>query len=77
MPKSDSFRVTPKAFGQNVYRLRMAKKLTQAVLADRASISRRHLQMIEAGRVNPTIAMVGKLGTIFRCSWDDLLGPLR
>ena len=64
-------------FGQRVYRLRMAKKWTQEVCSARAGIGCRTLQMIEAYRVRPTLDTVRKLAVAFRCSWDDLLGPIK
>jgi len=70
----DSFWMNPRTFGQNVCRLRTARKLTQVVLADRVAISRRLLQMIEAGTVMPGLQIAYKMKAFFRCSWDDLLG---
>ena len=51
----------------------MAKKLTQIVLADRIAISRRQLQLIEAGTVIPSLETAYKMKAFFRCSWEDLL----
>lgn len=65
-----------RSFGQNVCRLRTEKNWTQAMLADRAAISRRHLQMIESGRGNPSLQVMTKIALALQCSWDDLLGKL-
>jgi transcriptional regulator with XRE-family HTH domain len=62
-------------FGQRVYRLRMKKKWTQAICADRAGISIRNIRMIESYQASPTLATVQELATTFRCTWEDLLGP--
>jgi len=63
-----------RAFGQKVYRLRMAKKWTQVGCATRAGISIGTMQMIEAYKVQPTVDTIRKLALAFKCSWDDLLG---
>ena len=47
--------------------------MTQEALAEKADISRRYLQQIEAGQMNPTVKVVSRLRKAFRCSWDDLL----
>jgi len=63
-----------KEFGQRVYRLRMKRKWTQAMCADRAGISLRNLRMIESYLSSPTLTTVQKLAVAFDCSWEDLLG---
>ena len=60
-------------FGQNVYRLRMEKGLTQECFSARAGISRTHLQMIESAKTVASIEVVEKIKKLLRCSWDDLL----
>lgn len=47
--------------------------MTQEGLAEKADISRRYLQQIEAGRMNPTINVVSRMRKALRCSWDELL----
>lgn len=59
-------------FGKNVHRLRMTADLTQEELAEKADISRRYLQQIEAGEMNPTINIASRLGKALRCSWNRL-----
>jgi transcriptional regulator with XRE-family HTH domain len=66
--------VKNRTLGQNVCRMRCAKRINQIAFADRAGISRTQLQTIEAGKVDPTLKTLRKLRTAFRCSWDDLLG---
>jgi len=62
-----------RAFGQNVYRLRNAANLTQEQLAERANISRRYVQMIEAGQYTPTIEVASRLRAAFSVSWDVVM----
>ena len=67
---------TEKKFGQNVYRLRNSAKLTQEQLSEKAEISRRYLQMIEAGRYQPTVAIVARLRSALGVQWDELMAGL-
>jgi transcriptional regulator with XRE-family HTH domain len=60
-------------FGRNVCRLRTGLGTTQEKLSERAGISRRYLQEIEAGRLNPTVGVAARLRSALKCSWDDLL----
>jgi transcriptional regulator with XRE-family HTH domain len=69
-------RTSGKIFGQNVARLRAAARLTQEQLSEKADISRRYLQMIEAGRYVPTIEVAAKLKAAFQVPWDNLLKGL-
>jgi transcriptional regulator with XRE-family HTH domain len=50
-----------RAMGRNVNRLRMGSGLTQQKLAERAEISLRYVQLIEAGKRNPSIPTVVRL----------------
>jgi transcriptional regulator with XRE-family HTH domain len=63
-------------FGQNVYRLRNAVELTQEQLAEKADISRRYVQMIEASQYSPTIEVAAKLRSVFGVSWNELMTGL-
>jgi transcriptional regulator with XRE-family HTH domain len=65
-----------KTFGQNVYRLRNQGRMIQEQLAEKADISRRYLQMIEAGRYSPTIEVASRLRTSLNVSWDELMKGL-
>jgi transcriptional regulator with XRE-family HTH domain len=59
-------------FGQNLCRLRTAAKLTQESLAEKADLSRRFIQEIEAGSKNPTVNTVVSLKKALHCTWSDL-----
>lgn len=62
-----------KAFGKNVGRLRYQAKFTQEQLAEKADISRRYVQLIEAGSYVPTIEVAAKLKKALKVEWNDLL----
>jgi DNA-binding XRE family transcriptional regulator len=59
-------------FGQNVCRLRTAAKFTQEGLAEKADLSRRFVQEIEAGTKNPSVNTAVSLKKALQCSWNDL-----
>jgi transcriptional regulator with XRE-family HTH domain len=61
-----------KTLGQNVCRLRNQAGLTQEQLAERADISRRFLQEVEAGQKIPSIYIAAKIRAALNCSWDSL-----
>jgi transcriptional regulator with XRE-family HTH domain len=65
-----------KIVGQNVYRLRMKKGMTQTELADFTDLSKRYIQKIEHGEANITIEVVEKLARIFKCRWQDIIGEV-
>jgi len=67
--------VTPKkkTFGQTVYRLRNKADMTQEALAEKAEISRRYLQMVEAGRYSPTVEVTSRIRGALGAPWDDLM----
>jgi DNA-binding XRE family transcriptional regulator len=48
---------TARRLGRRIARLRIESAVTQEWLAERCGISTRHLQDIEAGRVNVTLAI--------------------
>jgi len=63
--------------GANVRRLRVERELTQEQLAHDAEIDVTYLRGIEAGRRNPSVAVIGRLagalgarpGTLFGDDW--------
>lgn len=60
-------------FGRNVNRLRNLANLTQEQLSERADISRRYLQMIEAGTYVPTIEVAARLRLALKLTWEELM----
>ena len=61
-------------FGANLRRERMARRVTQESLAERADLNIRTLQKIEAGQTNILITTAMRLRAALGCPWDVLLG---
>ena len=59
--------------GRNLVRLRMERGMTQEALAEKADISHRYLQSLEAGQKQPSINVAAQLRLALQCSWDELL----
>lgn len=62
-----------KIVGANVRRLRVERKLTQEQLAHDAEIDVTYLRGIEAGRRNPSVAIIGRLATALGLHPSELL----
>lgn len=62
-----------KAFGANLRRERMDKKMTQEKLAELVDLNIRTVQKIEAGHVNILLTTVLRLRKALGCSWGDLM----
>jgi transcriptional regulator with XRE-family HTH domain len=56
-----------------VCRLRTAAGHSQEYFSEKAEISRRDLQEIEAGRMNPTVNVMARIRAALGCPWVDLL----
>jgi transcriptional regulator with XRE-family HTH domain len=65
-----------RTMGRNVNRLRMASGLTQQKLAERAEISLRYVQLLEAGQRNPSIPTLVRLKKVLASSYDELFRDL-
>jgi len=74
MPLNSKQAAQLKAFGTNLRRERMAKKITQEKLAELVDLNIRTIQKIEAGHVNILLTTVLRLRKALSCSWDELLG---
>ena len=74
MPLNSKQAAQLKAFGTNLRRERMAKKITQERLAELVDLNIRTIQKIEAGHVNILLTTVLRLRKALGCSWDELLG---
>lgn len=51
----------------------MERGMTQEALAEKADISHRYLQSLEAGQKQPSINVVAQLRAALKCSWNELL----
>ena len=58
---------------RNLKRLRARRGWSQEILAERAEISPRYLQFIEAGDFGCSLAVLLRLRRALRCSWNRLL----
>jgi transcriptional regulator with XRE-family HTH domain len=62
-----------KAFGVNLRRERMRRKITQEKLAELVDLNIRTVQKIEAGDVNILLTTVLRLRKALSCPWDALM----
>jgi transcriptional regulator with XRE-family HTH domain len=62
-----------KKLGRNIARLRTLSGLTQERLAEKAEISTRYIQDLEAGLYEPTIFVADSIRRAVACEWEDLL----
>ena len=62
-----------RAFGQNVRRERVGKKLTQEKLAALVDLNPRTVQKIEAGVVNILLTTVLRIHKALGCDWGRLM----
>ena len=73
MPLDSKQAAQIKAFGRNVRRERMARKITQEKLAELVDLNIRTVQKVEAGHVNILLTTVHRLHKALGCAWDDLM----
>jgi transcriptional regulator with XRE-family HTH domain len=59
--------------GRRVAELRIAHELTQEQLAERAEVSARYIQRVEAGTENLTVRTLIKMSNALRISFAELL----
>ena len=62
-----------KTLSRNLRRLREQAGLTQEQLAEKADITPRSLQFIEAGQFGASLAVLIRLRRALDCRWDTLL----
>ncbi|WEV65079.1 helix-turn-helix transcriptional regulator [Bifidobacterium sp. ESL0764] len=55
--------------------LRTEKGLSQAALAELASVSRQTIISIEKGRFDPSLPLAFRLASIFGCTIEDIFDP--
>jgi transcriptional regulator with XRE-family HTH domain len=61
--------------GEQVKKLRLSRNIDQALLAERAGISRRALQNLEAGAGSSTASLLSVVRALGREDWLMLLAP--
>lgn len=61
--------------GEQVRKLRLSRNIDQAMLAERAGISRRALQNLEAGAGSSTASLLSVVRALDREDWLALLAP--
>lgn len=59
-------------FGKNIASLRARRHLTQERLAEKAGVSVRYLQSVEAGEYFPSLPTLARLKSGLRCDWGEL-----
>lgn len=59
--------------GSNLRQLRNSAHLSQDALALKADVTKRYIQMMEAGQKCPTLYTLKRLKIALRCSYEDLL----
>ena len=59
--------------GMTLRKLRKARKLSQAALAERAGLSREYVNKIEAGRYDPPLSTINALAKALRVTVAKLL----
>ena len=62
-----------RAVGENIKRIRKAKKLSMERLAAESGVSRSMLGQIERGEANPSVALLGKLASALKVPAEVLL----
>ena len=58
--------------GRNLSRLRREKGLSQDQLAVKANVTKRYVQMIEAGQKCPTLFTLARIHSALSCRYDEL-----
>ena len=64
---------TPRQVGVRLKKLRTARKLSQATLAERAGFSREYVNKIEAGRYDPPLSTLDALAKALRVKLSALV----
>jgi transcriptional regulator with XRE-family HTH domain len=64
-------------FGENLLRIRQARKLSQESLAERAAVHRTQITLIENGRRQPGVETVARLAGALEVSTESLFEGIR
>jgi len=63
---------TLRIVGRNLNLLRRDRRLSQDQLAVKANVTKRYIQMIEAGQKCPTLFTLARLRFALECRYDEL-----
>ena len=63
-----------KEFGEQIRKLRTAKKMTLAVMAERVGVTTSSIAAYENGSRTPSVEILIKIANLFHVSTDKLLG---
>ena len=63
--------------GANVRRLRLDRGLTQRDLANGAGLKERYVQLLEAGKANPTVGVLLDVADILGASPSEFFAPAK
>lgn len=64
------------AFGKNVRRLRLARRLSQEELASLAGCHRNYIGFIERGERNISLAKIVAIADALRCTYNELFAGI-
>ncbi len=62
-----------KQFGDNLRRIRLAKKMSQADLGEKLGVDKGYISTLESGKTNPTLGTIGKLATALGMKIENLI----
>jgi transcriptional regulator with XRE-family HTH domain len=65
---------TAKQMGMRLRKLRKARKMSQAALAERAHLTRAYVTRLEAGRQDPSLSTINALARALGVPMTELLG---
>jgi transcriptional regulator with XRE-family HTH domain len=73
VPKDSKIQAQLKAFGANVRRERVARRMTQEKLPELVDLNIRTIQKIEAGDINVLVTTAMRIQRALGCSWGKLM----
>lgn len=73
MARDSKIQAQLKAFGANVRRERVAKKMTQEKLAELVDLNIRSVQKLEAGDINVLVTTAMRVQRALGCPWTKLM----
>jgi transcriptional regulator with XRE-family HTH domain len=73
VPKDSKIQAQLKAFGANVRRERVARRMTQEKLPELVDLNIRSVQKIEAGDINLLVTTAMRVQKALGCPWTRLM----